>query len=121
MASGPPGTPTVLFENDPRRALIASGVLLGASFVLALAVLPPPGFEIDAVLESVPHVVVPAGVARAGVVVPPRLRDAEPWPRGMVHAPAPTGDRIAILGGDVLSGLFGPLLDALRPAAAGLL
>ncbi len=58
------------------------------------------------------------------VIAPPLLRDAEPWPAGMVIAPPETHDRIALASptGDVwLSGLLGRLTQALLAPAPALL
>jgi hypothetical protein len=105
----------MLFELDSRPALIASGALLGAAFAVAFLVPPAPVAMVAPVI--VRPVVQVQQLPHAGVIVPPLLSDAEPWPRGMVIVPPPTGDRMAILvPGDLLSGLIAPVLLTVRSA-----
>jgi hypothetical protein len=110
----------MLFELDSRPALVASGALLGAAFAVAFLVPPAPVAMVAPVI--VRPVVQVEQLPQAGVIVPPLLRDAEPWPRGMVIVPPPTGDRMAILiPADLVSGSISRVVQALRWAAPGLL
>lgn len=110
----------MLLELESRPVLIGSAVLLGASFAVAMSFTP----AVPAAAVDVPRIVTESmkPLASRGVVVPPALRDAEPWPRGMVIAPPDTGDRMPVLNPDGgLSGLIAGVAEVLRDTAVRLL
>ncbi len=114
----------MLAQADSRPVLIAACALLAANLALELGPTKPE-------LAAPAIFCIQRAPARpAFTIKPPMIRDAEPWPRGMVIVPAETGDRMAILvpsvaldvpGDDVLSGLLAPLLDLVLPARPKLL
>ncbi|MGE5182433.1 MAG: hypothetical protein ACM31C_10245 [Acidobacteriota bacterium] len=109
----------MLAQADSRPVLVAACALLAANAALVLASSALPSRPAVACIG--PHATSPPG--RAFTIEPPALRDAQPWPRGMVIVPPDTGDRIAIYvpGDDLLSALLAPLLDLVRPAGPKLL
>jgi hypothetical protein len=101
-------------------ALLAVSGLLAANLALGLRPVPP------AVAIAAPMICIgnePALTRQAFTIRPPALRDAEPWPRGMVIVPPEAGDRIAIFvaSDSLLSALLAPVLDLVRPPAPKLL
>ncbi|MGE5180747.1 MAG: hypothetical protein ACM31C_01730, partial [Acidobacteriota bacterium] len=103
----------MLAQADSRPVLVAACALLAAN--VALVVTRPELPALPAIASIEPQAGSP--LRRAFTIEPPALRDAQPWPRGLVIVPPETGDRIAIFvpGADLVSALLAPLLDLVRP------